>query len=456
MASNGSARRCVHIVLVPGFAGFDALGQLEYYAGVTPQFQRWRKLQGNRDADVDLHYFDNFPTAGVRTRADRLRRYLAKRVARGEFVKDDWIALIGHSTGGLDIRWLLWKLFESPNEVFPVDGAIDPDFMVSARDILSLIKRVIFLSVPQWGTNIADWVRSYKLGRKVTVGNLRWGFTGTQLPIVDVIDKWVWNFISDTAHLGIADAVRDTISECEAGDSRNPTVIAAAQEAASETQLWLRYMDTDFHAIDDLAVDGDDDSPQTPARFDAAMRAQEVRNWKDEKIVTRSYATFGPRPFKFTAGKPVRPWDLLNPLSNAEVMLREPSSPATHLTYRAVYRACAGGPFAYHNGRPPVGRWLFSASKHPPKIELWDNDGIVNTASMFWPNGKDTLLVECDHLDIVGHYANVLTACKCSRRKYQSYDLLGSGSKFNEPAFAKVWNDIFDCCVRPESVGLRH
>jgi hypothetical protein len=26
----------LHIVLVPGFAGFDALGQLEYYGGITP------------------------------------------------------------------------------------------------------------------------------------------------------------------------------------------------------------------------------------------------------------------------------------------------------------------------------------------------------------------------------------------------------------------------------------
>jgi hypothetical protein len=28
-----------HIVLIPGFAGFDALGQLEYYSGITPLFQ---------------------------------------------------------------------------------------------------------------------------------------------------------------------------------------------------------------------------------------------------------------------------------------------------------------------------------------------------------------------------------------------------------------------------------
>jgi hypothetical protein len=33
--------RRLHIVLIPGFAGFDALGQLEYYAGITALFRKW-------------------------------------------------------------------------------------------------------------------------------------------------------------------------------------------------------------------------------------------------------------------------------------------------------------------------------------------------------------------------------------------------------------------------------
>jgi len=86
-------------VLVPGFAGFDALGQLEYYAGITPLFQK----QPFRN-EV-LHYFDNLPTAAVVTRAARLRGYLAKRIARGEIARGDDVILVGHSTGGLDIRW---------------------------------------------------------------------------------------------------------------------------------------------------------------------------------------------------------------------------------------------------------------------------------------------------------------------------------------------------------------
>ena len=93
-----------HIVLIPGFAGFDALGQLEYYGGITPLFQTWRA--GNQV----LHYFDNFPTAAVVTRATRLRSYLARRIARGEISTSDDVILVGHSTGGLDIRRLLWDL----------------------------------------------------------------------------------------------------------------------------------------------------------------------------------------------------------------------------------------------------------------------------------------------------------------------------------------------------------
>ena len=98
-----------HIVLVPGFAGFDALGQVEYYAGVTSLFQTW-----SDSAPAVLHYFDNLPTAAVRTRAKRLCAYLAKRIVRGEILDGDKVVLVGHSTGGLDIRQLMRDLYHRP------------------------------------------------------------------------------------------------------------------------------------------------------------------------------------------------------------------------------------------------------------------------------------------------------------------------------------------------------
>lgn len=87
-------RHLVHIILVPGFGAFDALGQVQYYAGVTSLFQNWRK-RNNSPAPVVLHYFDNLPTAAVSSRASRLRTYIAKRMARGEILEKDKIALVG-------------------------------------------------------------------------------------------------------------------------------------------------------------------------------------------------------------------------------------------------------------------------------------------------------------------------------------------------------------------------
>ncbi len=87
--ARGASTKRFHVVLVPGFAGFDGLGQLEYYGGIAPLFQTW--LAGNEV----LHYFDNFPTAAVVTRATQLRSYLAKRIARGEIsIRDDVILAI--------------------------------------------------------------------------------------------------------------------------------------------------------------------------------------------------------------------------------------------------------------------------------------------------------------------------------------------------------------------------
>ena len=68
-----------HLVLVPGFGGFDALGQMHYYTGVTKRFHDWA---GDRDIGLELHYFDNLPTAAVATRARDLEDYLDKQIDR--------------------------------------------------------------------------------------------------------------------------------------------------------------------------------------------------------------------------------------------------------------------------------------------------------------------------------------------------------------------------------------
>jgi triacylglycerol esterase/lipase EstA (alpha/beta hydrolase family) len=134
MVPSASKSTRTHIVLIPGFGGFDALGDIHYYAGITPVLRDWR-AEGRDDprrAHAVVLYFDNLPTASVATRAERLRRYLARRIARNEIQPDDTVALVGHSTGGLDIRALLWTLAEAPRAVCRVDG--DAENAVEVRN----------------------------------------------------------------------------------------------------------------------------------------------------------------------------------------------------------------------------------------------------------------------------------------------------------------------------------
>jgi len=434
MADKGNVPSCkrYHIVLIPGFAGFDALGQLEYYAGVTPLFQRWRA--GNEV----LHYFDNLPTAAVATRAARLRGYLTKRMARGEILTGDDVVLLGHSTGGLDIRWLLWDLHHR-EEPMVVDGGAK----VEPREILERVRRVVFLSVPHWGTNIADWVRAHTVWREAVIDELRAAVAGSQLRLVDRIEEWVTGGAASLTSSGLLQAVQDCLGEAnEHNGTPGPARTADAYEAASELGLYLRLMGSDFRAIDDLTSQP---SPEavSPAHFTHDERAEELKLWDELRIEARSYATLGSRPFDFDLDRPAPTWELAKPWTYPELTQHDEQSAGTDFVYRVCYRACAGGPFQRPDGSGQVTRRLSGTPQHP--IELWDNDGIVNTASMLWPRGE-IVLVPADHLDIVGHYKPV-EAIPGSGRKYQAYDLLKSESGFGDKTFKDVWKEIFAFCL---------
>jgi triacylglycerol lipase len=443
----------VHIVLIPGFAGFDALGQLEYYAGVTPQFRGWKSAhsRNHKRQTVTLHYFDNFPTAAVATRATRLRNYLAKRIARGEFQPGDSVALVGHSTGGLDIRRMIWDLSieieSNANSCFPVDGTLGSKYCPAAEEILSFIKHLVFLSVPQFGTNIANWVRAHQMEADLVVAQLRTSLEISQVPLLDQLQEMATGSVATATNLDLLEAIEDALKEAEVNLTAASLQAAMSQEAESELALFLRHIATDFSAISDLEARVAESDVSSPAHFNGSMREYEKRIWHDYRIQTKSYATLGHRPFKFKLNRPAPLWAPLNLLSYA----KEESGrnyKASDIVYRTCYRACAGGPFEYPDipdlPNPPS---LTDDQGTTHKLQRWDNDGIVNTASMLWPDASDTVLINADHMDIVGHYKRTPAAEPSSSRRYDSYNLLQSGSGFDFKVFEKVWNGVFDFCV---------
>ena len=437
--SESASRKRFHIVLVPGFGGFDALGKIEYYAGVTRVFQHW-----NTANSAVLHYFDNLPTAAVVTRATRLQSYLAKRMARGEILPGDEVILVGHSTGGLDIRQLVADLHDPQNPQVHVDGGMP----VKCADIRRCVRRVVFLSVPHWGTNIADWVVSHAGLRKALVTELRAAVAGSQVYLLDQLEDRIAGAAARLTGADLLLAAQDAVTEAnQRFGEPSPQRTAQAHEAASELALYFRDIASDFHAIEDLTSQPADSGPGSPAHFNPQQRKREFERWNHPRIETLSYATVAQSPFRFASDCPAPVWDLANPFTYPEVSKDPRLSLHTDVVYRVCYRACAGGPFQQPAEGGKVTRYLNGAPQG--RLELWDNDGIVNTLSMLWPKGPN-VLVAGDHLDIVGHYKRVRIESRRTAygrgtgREYRSYDLLKSVPRFDDKTFQQVWTEIFD------------
>jgi hypothetical protein len=452
----------VHVVLVPGFGGFDALGQIEYYAGVTPVFREWHRQPENADVAIDLRYFDNLPTAGVATRAARLQEYLAKRIARGEFLDGDRIALVGHSTGGLDIRRLLTDLRAGGHLVLDGPGTLGEPI---PRDVLlRMIRRVVFLSVPHRGTNIANWVRDHRIEREAVLAAMRGFVAAAQVARIDSVETAILDKVAGLRNTNLLLAVKDALAEMNDGavapdDPKRPQKVSAAQDAASELGLFLAHMATDFAAIRDLAVPDADEQAE-----DAAVRELEDEStaWRELGLEVRSYATLGACPFRFEPDRDVPLFRLREPWT-WPCAKTGPGASGTDLVYRAVYRACAGGPFRARStvsGPVPVFSTRHDALAETVELRPSDNDGIVNTASCFLPAPWTTRLVRADHGDIIGHFRLVPAREDPSPsgdtpypplREHDAYDILESSSGFEEEDFRAVWTEVFAFCAGGEA-----
>jgi hypothetical protein len=525
-----------HIILVPGFVGFDGLGQMAYYAGTTDLFKSWKQNAQNdaRAQSAVLHYFDNFPTASVATRAFRLREFLTKMIARGEIADQDRISLVGHSTGGLDIRRLLHDLSEQPEGETLVDGpkpvstsapAVSPPTGKTAGGTTpgeravgikhdAILGRgremkLAFLSVPQYGTNIASFIDEshYRQVIRLALTWARIGLEANRGSLPDLMAPLLQgNPLGSDIPLAVLDALRES-------DLRASTLREAAyeREAASSLLLWLGHMESDFSAIDDLRA-GVPPGSSSPAHFNREKRQQELAQLSTHAIRTRSYVTRAPAPkqilppAKFTgtlsgelakaglasslkvaaaslvrapgvvmsgasviggvvesgpnllnnlvAALPAVPGALRNLPGNVVAAFKTAFGPQNgDVLYALAYSMCAYQPFP---GRDSLRLPLFEDPARTAEVKVEDNDGIVNTVSMTFtdgPSGADgnhqaVLVDACDHADIIGHYTLQTTeAANDHGRQHSRYDFFKSDSAFNATRFQRIWEDVFNFCA---------
>lgn len=416
-----------HIVLVPGFAGFDALGQIQYYAGTTDVFREW--LDTSTPQNAVLHYFDNLPSGKVKTRAKRLRKFLAKRVTRNDFQRGDSIALVGHSTGGLDIRQLIADLSADPSAPLFVDShapareggpskaSTHPP--ITAGQLLAQIERVVFISTPHFGSTLADNIAQRTFAARAAIH-----FGRVALKLARVVPRFAIDRVNDLVKLDAGLAMFDAVREADPRNFRgDASGEADALEAYAQLLLFLSHMVSDFGVIGDLVTERRVDEMPWPST-----------------IATRSYASVSHRPSKQD----------------------EPGT--TDAIYRAVYFLATRGPFRASAASPrpagfvatPGADWL-STEHALGEVALDDaaSDGVVNTRSMYWRHGGPTKLVAADHGDIIGHYRLApVGPDKDGRpprgRRHDGYDFFKSGTQFGERTFRHLWQEIFTFCARGE------
>lgn len=134
-----------HVVLVPGFFGFDNLGDLAYFGHVHSFLGDAYRARG---VEPVLHVVRTHPTASLPKRAARVVETIATDAA-----DDAPVHLVGHSSGGLDCRLLL-----DPGVTLPTPHDVE---RVAAR-----VTAVATVATPHRGTPVASFFAN-RLGGQV-------------------------------------------------------------------------------------------------------------------------------------------------------------------------------------------------------------------------------------------------------------------------------------------------
>ncbi|MGH7895856.1 MAG: esterase/lipase family protein [Candidatus Binatia bacterium] len=363
------------IYLVPGFFGFANLGELRYFGHVWDFLGRACRAAG---LDAEIHTVKTYPTASLRRRAARVLETIAATAHRG----DGPIHLIGHSSGGLDVR-----LLAAPG--VSLATALDVE-RFAAR-----IRTVVTVSAPHYGTPVASFFTSL-LGQRLlkvlslsTIYVLRFG----RVPLsVLLMLGAVFTRLDKRVGIGTAlldQAFSQLLADFSASRRR---AIASFFGAVEKDQALLPQL-----------------TPESMDVFNAAVRDRPGVRYGSVLSQARTPGV----GTTLAAGL-------------------DPSAQATHAIYVALHRLAAQTTPAQ---MPPLTREQVRAARHfyGKQPDAAANDGVVPTRSQAW--GQIIHAARADHLDVVGHFAD-------AAHVPPHVDWLTTGSGFNRPRFEALWTAV--------------
>jgi hypothetical protein len=367
------------VFLIPGFFGFENLGDLAYFAHAHDALVEWCRQAA---VPVRVHTVSTLPTASLRQRArmvvDKMNAVLA-----GPGGGDGPVHLVGHSSGGLDAR-----LVVTPDVVLPEGPAVEP---LAAR-----VQSVVTLATPHHGTPVAALFSSLLGAQLLQVFSTATSYvlrTG-RLP-ADVIARLAAFFVRLAAggtagRSPMLDRLHDRIL-ADFGPDRRRSLESFAEGIARDQDLLPQI---------------------TPAAIDLFNAATQDRPGVRYGCVITQARGAGLRSF-LSAGV-------------------SPYAHASHALYFCVNQVAARFPA----DRLPVlqdGQRAAITDAYGSLPGRRANDGIVPTLSQVW--GQVIGAIWADHLDVIGHFPH-------PTHVPPHFDWLTSGSGYTRAAFLATWDAV--------------
>ena len=402
------------VVLVPGLFGFGKLevgrGTLGYTISYFDHVARQLARRTGRSEGLFI-VADTPPTAALTWRVKKLFEQLESLLQNPHPVTHGPIGkvhLIGHSTGGVDIRLLLNAKYSWAN----------PPSAIRRQAVQAQIGQAVSLSAPLHGTPIARRLRGSletTIPLLFAVSILGKLGTGTRIPLK--LAAAVGSALLSPGALveaGTLDRllrqVLDESKRADADDASTPTV----------TQ-YLKTIVADHPLLDDLTA------------FAMHRLNQSLAGGDRPDPPLRCFVTVAPEPRLHLLQSPLK--------------LIQASS------YRFSYDCTRPSPGAaadaVETGAFPQGEWLLEPGLPPEKFARLTaetraletdcaSDGVV-TAWSQTISGTAEGLVYGDHLDVVGHYD--------SEEDQAGTTVFNSDAGFDDARFQRLWNAIGDALV---------
>jgi hypothetical protein len=363
--------RAAQVILVPGFFGFGRLGDISYFAGVRAALI---SSLARRGIAAELREVLTPPTASIRQRAACVLEALAE-AARGA----GDIHLVGHSTGGLDVRLAIAETAALPT------SAVFEDY--------ERIRSAVTVACPHYGTGVATYF-TRPLGRVLFRWLARYGafmLERGRLPL-KVLLRLGYFVVRLRDPFKKRRSTFDELYERllnDLNDDRRRELVQFLRQIADEQALLFQL---------------------TPAGCDLLNACT-----LDPPVAYGSIITCAARP-RFGV------W--LRSLLNLYAQVMYPLYWFLHRTSREKDAA-----LRQHHSAAQLAKLDAELGRSASGA---DSDGVVPSLSQVW--GRVLHVASADHLDVVGQYG--------AAGDEGGGDWLPSASGFDRPAFEALWDSV--------------